>query len=325
MKRFFVFSLSFLVGIFLFIWVIRLVGWSKIKLALFALTGIEGIIIFFLTVLIIAAATLRWRIILKDQGYNIPFFTLFRLYCFDHSLNFLVPILPFGGEVFRAYFLKEKNNLPLKIAASSAIIDGILEITSHLIIAFLGVIYFVFQIGFPPRKIATIIFGALFASLFLLSFFYFKSFKKESLISFFLKKFKNNSGFEIEKELFDFFNFKTKKFWKGLVLAFLRDGISLLRTFVLLIFLGKIINFFSSLSIFSFSILAQLFPIPAFLGSHDLVQVFVFRSLGLKIAIAAAFALIIRGADFLLAILGILAVSDFGAEYLKKIIFNNKN
>lgn len=90
-------------------------------------------------------------------------------------------------------------------------------------------------------------------------------------------------------------------------------------------FLGKTINFFSGISIFSFSILAQLFPIPAFLGSHDLVQVFVFRSLGLKIAMAAAFALIIRGADFLLAIVGIIAVSDFVVNYLKKIIFNNKN
>lgn len=212
MKRVFIFLLSFFIGIFLFIWVIQLVGWSKIKLALFTLTGIEGIIIFFLTILIIVAATLRWKTILNDQGYNISFFTLFRLYCFDHSLNFLVPILPFGGEIFRAYFLKEKKNLPLKITAASAIIDGILEITSHLIIAFLGIIYFIFYIGLPPKKIATVIFGGLFVSLFLLSFFYFKSFKKESFVSFFKKNLKITQVLKLKKNYLFFLILKQRNF-----------------------------------------------------------------------------------------------------------------
>lgn len=314
MKKVIILILSFFIGAFLFSTIVQFVGWSKIKLALLRITVMDCLIIFCCTVLIMIAATLRWKTILRDQGYNVSFFTLFRFYCFDHSLNFLVPIVPFAGEIFRAYFLNEKHNLPLKITTSSTLIDSILEITSHLIIALVGVIYFIFRIGFPPKKIATILFGGFFFCLFLLCTFYFKSFKKESFFSFFIKKLKYDGVFEIEKELFIFFNLKNKNFWKSLLLAFLRDGTSLLRTFFLLLFLRQRVNFFSAFSIFSFSILAQLFPIPAFLGSHEAIQFFVFRSLALGTDTATAFTLIIRSVDFFLAILGILAVSNIGIK-----------
>lgn len=170
MKKVIILLLSFCIGAFLFGTVIQFVGWPKIKLALLKITARDCLIIFCCTIFIMGATTLRWKTILRGQGYNVSFFTLFRSYCFDHSLNFLVPILPFGGEIFRAYFLNKKNNLPLKITVSSTIIDSILEITSHLIIALVGVIYFIFRIGLPPQKISIILFGGFFSAFFTLRF-----------------------------------------------------------------------------------------------------------------------------------------------------------
>ena len=81
-----------------------------------------------------------------------------------------------------------------------------------------------------------------------------------------------------------------------------------------------------ALSILSFSTLVQLLPIPAVLGSHEIVQVFVFSSMGLGANVGTAFTMIIRVADLTLAFIGIFIIFNFGLALLKKIILikNNK-
>ena len=215
MKKVLFFLLSFCVGIFLFAWVIRFVGWTEIKSAFEAFSGWEGLIILGLTFAIIIAASWRWRVVLKSQGYQVSVLNLLGPYFASHSINYLAPTIPFSGEIFRGYALKEKLNLPWKIAVSSAIIDRILEVTSHLLVIIIGVVYFLFKIGLPPRNLIVILGGGLFIAASLLFFLYFKSFKKESLVKFFLKKEKRNHLFEIEKDIFNFLTLKKYFFGKG--------------------------------------------------------------------------------------------------------------
>lgn len=324
MKKLSFFLISFFTGIALFIIVIRFVGWSEIKLALQAFTGWEGLIILGLTFLIIITTTFKWQGVLRSQGYRIPIISLFKPFLASHSINYLTPTIPFGGDIIRGYILKEKLKIPGEIAISSAIIDRILEITAHLTIIFLGVIYFLFKIGLPPKNLAIILGGGFLIAVICLFFFYLKSLKKESLLKFFFKMKAGNHFLEIEKEIFKFFSFSKISFWKGLILAFLRDGISICRFFVLLLFLGKYLEFLPVLSVFSFSSLVQLFPIPATLGSHEIVQAFVFGSLGLGVSTAAAFTMIIRGADLIFAIFGVFVLFRFGIRLIKGVVFQEE-
>ena len=64
-----------------------------------------------------------------------------------------------------------------------------------------------------------------------------------------------------------------------------------------------------------------MIPIPTALGSHEAIQTFAFKSLGLGISSAAAFTMIIRATEFLFALVGIIFLAQIGVMFLQDIIF----
>ncbi|MBZ9569918.1 flippase-like domain-containing protein [Patescibacteria group bacterium] len=333
MKKFFLFLVSLLIGIGLFTWIIKFVGWQEIKNAFLVFTGWQGIVILILTLLIILIGTLKWKMILKSEGEDISFLDLFKIYLAGFSIMFFLPMVILGGEIFRGYILKKRNSLHWSKGIASSIIDRILDWTTILVIIFLGTIFFLLTIGLPPKRVGIILGGTFLFFLAATSFFYFKIFKRESIVKFFLKFFKSKyldkEPLVIEKEIFAFFNPKKIAMWKGFFLAFLGGGIFFLRTWFLVSFLGKNIGFLLSLSVLSFSCLARMVPIPASLGIQETTQVFVFNSLGLGAATGTVFTLIIRGAELILALLGAFIFFRLGFRLLEDGLFQkqktNKN
>lgn len=330
MKKFFLFLVSLLIGIGLFTWVIKFVGWDEIKNAFLVFTGWQGIVILILTLFILLIGTLKWKMILNTKGENIPFLSLFKIYLAGFSLMYFFPMVILGGEIFRGYILKKRKSLPLAKGMASSIVDRILDWTTILVIIFLGTIFFLLTIGFPSKRIGIILWGTFLFFLAIISFFYFKTFKRESIAKFFLKflkpKYLDKEPLAIEKEIFAFFNPKKIVMWKGFFLAFLGSGMYFLRTWFLVSFLGGNIGFLPSLSVLGFSYLAGMLPITASLGSHEAVQVFVFDSLGLGKGMATVFVMIIRGVELSLAFLGIFIFFRLGFKLLKDNFFkNNKN
>jgi len=326
MKKFLLFLISLVIGGLLFIWVIKLVGWQEIKRAFLVFTGWHGLAVFSLTFLLALAVTWKWKVILKGEEVDISFLELFRFYLAGFSLTYLFPMIFWGGETFRAYLLKRKNSVSWSKGMASVIIDRIFDWTTNLIIVFFGIIFFVLTIGLPPKKLA-IIFGGTFILWFLaVSFFYFKVFRRESLAKFFLNlanyKTQNSEPLEVEKELFNFFKIKKISLWKGIGLAFFEELINFIRIWFLVLFFGKNISFLPILSIDGFSYLATMIPISASLGTYDMIQTFAFSALGLGANFGAAFALIIRGAEIILALIGAgfllrLGVKLFEIDFLK--------
>lgn len=336
MKKFLLFFLSLLVGLGLLLWVISFIGWEEIKLAFLVFSGWQGVVIVFLTGLMLGTGIYKWKVILKSQGYNLSTQKLIQPYLAGFSLIYLFPMLLLGGEVFRGYFLKEKFSLSQKKALSSVLIDKILEATVFLFIIFIACFYFLFKISLPPKDLGIIIGGILIFFSFLIGFFYFKSFKKESIANFFIKffnkKFNHQGILEIEEEVFYFFKFKKRALWEGISLTFLRVAITWLRCWVLILFLGKNSGFLPALAILGFYYLALLIPIPTALGSHEVIQIFTFQALGLGASLAPAFTMIQRGAELVLAFLGLVIFFRLGAGLLQTILFrklesliNNQN
>ncbi len=105
--------------------------------------------------------------------------------------------------------------------------------------------------------------------------------------------------------------------WKGVGLSFLRAAVMYVRTWLLIVFLlGKGIGLLPALSILGFSYLAVMIPIPAALGSHEAIQTFAFNSLGLGASSATAFTMIIRGAELIIALAGIMILFKFGIGFI---------
>jgi len=329
MKKIFLFLISFLIGILIFAWIVKSVGWEEIKSALLMFTGWGGIVILVLTLLILLIATFKWQLILKNTGESVSFFELFKTYLAGFSLMYFFPMVIFGGEILRGYTLKKKYSIKLSKGMACSIIDRILDWTTILVIVFLGIIFFLFKIGLPPKRIV-IILGAMFVLLLsAVFFFYFKTFKKESIINSFLKIFKPPSFkeglFAIEKEFFIFFDSKNINMWKGFFLAFLGGGIYFLRAWLLVDFLGKQPTALSVLSILSFSFLAGMLPLPASLGSREAFQAFTFKTFSMGANFGTVYAMITRGAEIIWALVGVFIVLNLGFKWLGRNFLNNKN
>jgi len=326
MKKVLFFFVSLSIGTGLLIWIIRSIGWGEIALAFKFFSPGAAAVILSLTILVNLIRSWRWKTILKSQGCNISLLRALEYYFSGNTIAFFVPMVIFGGEIFRGYDLKEKYNMPWSKSIASVIIDRISEITVYIMAMVLGMIFFVISANLPSYKIGVIAFSVFFIIIASIGFFYFKSFKRESIIIFFLKKFnaKNSDGAEtaidVEKEIFKYFKPKKKIMWQGFGLSLLAELALFARTFFLILFLGKSVSVFLAISIVAFSSLALVLPIPAALGSHDTVQSFVFNALGLGAGTGAAFVMVIRGAEMIVALIGLFFFFKFGLGFLESFL-----
>jgi len=108
--------------------------------------------------------------------------------------------------------------------------------------------------------------------------------------------------------------------WQGFGLSFLLEIALFARTYLLILFLGKSVSIFSAVAVVAFSSLALVLPIPAALGSHDAVQSFTFTALGLGAGTGAAFVLVIRGAELISALIGLIFFFKFGVGFLQSFL-----
>ncbi len=324
------FFISLFVGVGLLTWIIKLVGWQEIKSAFSIFTGWQGLVILALTFLMLWVGALKWQVILKSQGQRLSMKQLIGPYLSCFTINYILQIFIIGGEVFKTYVLKEKYKVPWKKAASSVVIDKILEGTVFFIAILVGLGFFLANIGMPPRNLAIFLIGFLFVSAIAIGFFYFKCFRRESIawpiIRFFNRRgLPNEAIIEIERETFGYFKTKKAAFWQGLGLAFLRVIVTLLRCWFLVLFLGKSIGILVALPILSFAYIAMIIPIPADLGIHETVQFFAFNALGLETGTALAFTTIQRGAQLFMAFVGIIFFLKLGVSLFQVLLFRKLN
>jgi len=324
MKKALLFLISLFAGIGIFIWIGRFVGWEEIRGAFSVFSGWQGVAILGLTLLGAAAGTKKWEEILRGEGIDISFGKLLKPYLAGFAMMFFAPIFFLAGEMVRAYFLKKKMSVPWPKSVSSVLIDRVSEWTINLIVIFFGGSFFLYKIGLPPKHLA-IIFGTAFFFFFSIIFcFYFKTIKRESIVGFFLKVFgleginSGNSILEIEKEIFDFFRIGNITVWSTFFFSLLKALTMYFRAWFLILFLGKNTPCLFALPVLGFTYLAAMIPIPAVLGSHEAIQAFAFKSLGLGAPTATAFTMIIRAADLLAALIGAAVLFQLGIGILKR-------
>ncbi|MFH1780407.1 MAG: lysylphosphatidylglycerol synthase transmembrane domain-containing protein [Candidatus Nealsonbacteria bacterium] len=325
MKKLLLFLTSSCFGIGLFFWVMEKIGWDQIW-ATFRNFSIWSIfIILGLSILIILVGSRKWQIILKSQGYKLPFSKVLKAYLIGFSLDYLTPFATFGGEIVRGYSLKEDSLSWEKIIASIGA-DKILDCSVVLFTIASGLLLFNYRFG-TSLVGSKIIFAISVLIILTVLFFYFKVRNKESIVRFFIQAIgleKSKSGevvVNVEKEIFSIFRQK-KHFAEIFSLTILRWAVFLIRHWVLLYLLGIRIDILGAFSILSFTFLTYFLPTPALLGSHEVVQSLIFPFYGFSSGAGAAFTLILRTGDLFAAFLGIALLfhSWWGVlfEFLKR-------
>ena len=348
MKKVLVFLFSFVIGLGLFFLVVEWVGWKEIKEILFAFSGWKGLIILGITLLIWLINIWKYKFIFKSQGYNFSVWSLGEILFASFAVAYLFPTAYFGGEAFKAYAIKKKFFLSWKISLAIIAIEKLLSASVIFLFLVAGTVSFILLSNLPLKNfgiIALVLIGGLAVGL---TIFYFKSFKKESILNpvrdtfffrflsvlgisngvkwffrfFGVKIGKSHLAGEIEKEVFRFFDFRKKLMWKGLGISFLKYFLALVRCWFLVLFLKEEINILIALAVLSFIYLAYVFPFPAKIGSLEAAQVFVFSSLGLGAAAGATFSFILRGAEILIALFGLIFLIKLSVKFFIENKFN---
>ena len=331
MKQKLLVGFSLILGVAIFIQLGRVIGWSEIGKAFAVFTGWQGLVIVALSFLVAIIGNWRWKEILKDSGIDVPFITLFKVYLGGYSMMYLIPIIIWGGEAFRVYGLTKEKDVSWKKVFASVIIERILEWTINIVVIFLGLAFFLYNVYLPPKELIMIFGASLIFFVSIISYFYIKALGKKSIVRQIVKRFwkrdvrDDNSFITVENEVFEYFKWG-KGFNKGVVLSLLRAFVMQIRVWILIIFLGNMIGFWPSVSILGFTYLSSMIPIPTSLGSHEAIQFFAFTSLGLVASMATAFTMILRASEIIVSTVGMAFLLRTGFKLAEtKIINYDKN
>jgi len=278
-----------------------------------------------LTTLSVLLNAWRWQIILKDRGYNLSLSDLTPAWIAGFAIAYFTPVAMLGDEVIKTYILKNKFSIPLRKATVSVFLeDMILDGSVFFLTIFVGIIFFILRTMVIPLRLWMVIVILSFP-VGGLGFFYFKAFKTESMVKIIeqpLKKLLNskiaNGIGSSEKEILNFFKVQNKNMWRAIIISFFKGIINVIRSWVIILFLGIKIDVIAALSVVAFTNIAYIFPLPAALGSLEVLQTFAFTNLGLTPQIAVAFTLILRAFDTLVALSGIFFVFRFGTKFIKE-------
>lgn len=316
-------AVSLLVGVGIFIWLGKVIGWDKIGGAFKVFQGWQGIVIFCLSILILLIGNWRWYEILKDEKSPVSFWKLWQSYVGGYALMYLFPIIFLSGEIFRIYDIYKEEKTSLDKAAASVIIERILEWTVNILFIFFALLFFAFKLEFLPLQVLYIFGLALILFVGMVAFFYFKAFRQKGVVRGFVKKFtskelsEGNTAIIIENDILKFFKEK-RHFFKSLFISILRAGVMAVRTWLLILFLtGLNVGLPAAFSIVGLTYFSALIPIPTSLGSHEVIQTASFEALKMEASMATAFTMIIRACETIISLVGLAILLKKGFNIME--------
>lgn len=266
----------------------------------------------------------RWKRILDRQGMSLPFKHLFGIGYAGQAVTYITHVTYFGGgEPVRAMLLKEHFSIPMRKGVSSIAIDKIAELTITILFIFVAIIVFVYQAGLPHLNksltVGMLVFAFLAIAIGLL---FLLGFHGTRIVGPVLRQLglENSVGGQflqdVEHEVVGFYNIRNPGLWEALFLSFIKSGVELVRNILAIFMLGKGVQVGAGIVAFAFFFLGYSIPVPAALGTQEAGHAFAFSLLGLSAETGAAFSLIVRIGDVLVALVGLVYLIRWSADII---------
>ncbi len=329
MKKILIFIITFVIGLISLWWATSQVGFHEVGQA-FAHFPTRGLFwVFLITFLIVLVNIFRLRFIMKKISCSLPFWKVGEIWLSGFTISFLTPISLLGGEFYMMYAIRKIFSIPWSKSIAAVFINRILDAVLFLTFLFLGMfIFFSSTTSLISKKILALGGGMIVLLVSFLALFFLKSSRKESVLAWFIKlfgfkkeKFENSMGGEVlfrsEKRIFDFLTENKKDFIKGLGLSLIKYSLIFLRVMVILYFFGFGFNIVNSASVYGFFNFCSIIPLPALLGSLEIVEGGVFKALGMGANFGIAFAFLIRGVELILVFIGLILILRFSVKVIK--------
>lgn len=329
LKKVFPILLSFTIGILVFWWAVSRTGFGKVEKALTSFPSLGLFFVLLVTFFIILVNIYRMNFIIRAMGDNLSFRETAGIWFSGYAISFLTPISVFGGEFYQVYSLNKIFKIPWSRGAASIFVNRVLDSLLFFVFLLLGIfVFFLYSPIFPSKKILLVGGGMTLLLISLLIFFFLKSSKKESIVRWFIRRFglkeekfeKSKGGkivLESEDKIFSFFREKRDKVWKGIEISAVKYLLFFLRVMIIIYYFGGGWSIVKSLSVYGFFNFCTLIPIPALLGSLELVEGEIFKGIGLPLESGFAFSFLIRGIELIIVFIGLIYIFKFSLQIIK--------
>ncbi len=333
------FTITLIIGGFLFVAIINAVGIDKIVKTVAAFQLWHFGILIFLNMLAALISTIRWKIVLDATGCFASFKKVFAARMIGYSVNYLTPSGLVLGEPFKAMVLSGKTGLKLGTAMVSVVIEGSIFLSTVLLFVIIGALGFI-SYSSPSSKILAVIIGALFFLFSVFCVFFTKMVKKTAMrdekgfFSYLIDLFHlhkisfvdnlKNRIIRRENEIKKFFQLHKKIVFLSIFLSIAEITTMLASCWLALYFLDYAIGIKALLGLFSLMNISFMIPLPASLGGLELSQIFAFGFFNLGGQVAAmAFTLITRIVNLIFVAIGIGYLIQFEIDNISKIIIDS--
>ncbi|HEX6385013.1 MAG TPA: lysylphosphatidylglycerol synthase transmembrane domain-containing protein [Anaerolineae bacterium] len=128
MRRRILFIAPWLLALVLFLWVLYVVPLPETWAVLRRLTLGQVLALLALNALVLLALSSRWWLILRGQGYKIPFLKLAAHRLAAFGVSYLTPGPHFGGEPVQVLLLEREHSVPRPAAVAAVTLDKTLEL-----------------------------------------------------------------------------------------------------------------------------------------------------------------------------------------------------
>jgi len=326
--------LSAIIGIIIIIFLFWYIKVDEIIKAFSHFSLINLVLFITISIAIMISLTLKWSIILKSQGYKVPFLKLFVYKLAGFGVSYVTPAAHMGGEPIRAYLLKNNHNIEFKKALSSVVIDKSIELSLNGFFACITIIFILFTFTIPEKTAIIMILSSFAMIGAIYSFYHLTITEKGFFTTCFrllkLNKWKLTKKYEkdikgMEFHLIQFFKYNKKGF-KNASLTFILTWVLMFFEYKLaLLLLGYNASFAAIFIVFSLVGLAYIIPVPAALGALEFGQSSASAILGVSSGIGLALSIVIRGRDMIWVFLGLSYLTLHKIKFKDVILNNNKN
>jgi len=270
--------------------------------------------------LVLLSMSGRWWLILRVQGYAVPYLTLvgYRLAAF--GVSYFTPGPQFGGEPLQVYLVRRHHNVPGSTAIAGVSLDKLLELLVNFTFLAGGTAWIVHRQLFPGSANPSILvfsFGLLAGPVLFLIMLGTGRLPLTGLLQVVDRLLRRHSrlgesdrlaayhkfavvGVGSERQAAQLCQQQPAALAQALLVSIVTWGLMIAEYWLSLYFLGAALTFDQTLVALTAARLAILFPLPGGLGALEASQVLAMTVLGLDPAVGLSLSLLIRARDVLL-------------------------
>ncbi len=309
-------NLIWLLMLLILWWALRDVPLRDIWSAIAGLRGWQILVLILFNTLILLTFSGRWWLIMRAQGYKLPYLRLVGYRLASFGVSYFTPGPQFGGEPLQVILTRDNHNVPAATAIAAVTLDKILELMANFTFLVIGLVLLLdadfLEGALPGWLLITLL--ALFATPgFYLATLWMGARPLAALLRRIPRRLAElpafqklgESGLSAEAQMGGFCQRNPGTLFQAMLLSLFVWLAMVAEYWLTLRFLGLSPDLVVTISLLTIARTAFLLPSPGGLGTLEAAQALAFQAFGLNPALGLSVALLIRARDVAFGGLGL--------------------